>query len=709
MMRSCALACLLIAAAPSMADSVRTHLRDEGEVIPVNARVETHGVVAVTGTWRKSPNDRQAFVTRLDAAGHVSSDTLVKIGPETTGWISVPGRNGASFVAGLTSEFTVASTDLWVAGLDERQEVRWTLRIGKDNQLRESGPQAAYVDAAGNLYLVSRRPQSTSASATQATLLVKVSQDGRLLWEKEVPPTTPTTAPRALLADKQGNLVLVMGLRYPSPACMVLTLSGADGRELWREEVIEEGLRPTCLVADTLADGTARLILDYERQGARSVRLADVDESGRRLIKHDLAELAFRRNSLVLTGTMRPNGNALLLIQGDLYAGDDSWTRIVEVGPGGLAGPYIPHLPPDSSGSDFIDAGYLIAGDNWIAAHTFWTDYTEPESYDDLAIFDSNGARTRIAALNPEGALALLAKGQIVRTDAGPTAVLDHQEGSRSGFRVVDVSLTDSGPYRIDEKAAGAFFDAANPGQGWFIEPVVVNFRRRLLAAWYTFLDGEPKWLIGLGEVDGNVAVVPLDIATGGDFPPRFRSASVERQAWGEATITFDSADSARVAWTTDIAGYGSGNLSLQRLTQPAPETLVQAPTTVSSLRPCHSGSWFDPAQDGHGLMFQILTGPNGPQLAAIWYAFINGKQTWLLGSGPILGDSAQVTMQLASGGQFPGRGNAPVQLRDWGVLSVKAVDREQLHATWSSPLQGFGSGTLNLTSITRHELKYCD
>jgi hypothetical protein len=107
--------------------------------------------------------------------------------------------------------------------------------------------------------------------------------------------------------------------------------------------------------------------------------------------------------------------------------------------------------------------------------------------------------------------------------------------------------------------------------------------------------------------------------------------------------------------------------------------------------------------------MFQVLSSPNGQQLAAIWYAFINGKQTWLLGSGPIVGDSAQLAMQVASGGQFPARGNAPVQLRDWGTLRVKAIDREQLSATWSSPLEGFGAGSLNLTRITRHELKYCD
>jgi hypothetical protein len=52
-----------------------------------------------------------------------------------------------------------------------------------------------------------------------------------------------------------------------------------------------------------------------------------------------------------------------------------------------------------------------------------------------------------------------------------------------------------------------------------------------------------------------------------------------------------------------------------------------------------HSATWYDSGEPGHGLFVEVLsdsTSPTGKQMVVAWFAFIDGKQVWLLAQGDI-------------------------------------------------------------------------
>src|SRR5690606_13831066 len=134
-----------------------------------------------------------------------------------------------------------------------------------------------------------------------------------------------------------------------------------------------------------------------------------------------------------------------------------------------------------------------------------------------------------------------------------------------------------------------------------------------------------------------------------------------------------------------------------QRLTALAP-----AGGDEAGIRPCHSGSWYQPAQSGHGLMVEVLGPPGGRNLVAVWYAFLDGEQRWLIGSGPVDGDSAELAMVVYEGGQFPPAFDpAALEQHAWGTLRFTVQGNDAAHIEWSATQAGYGSGQLGLNRLT--------
>jgi hypothetical protein len=707
------LAALLLHGGFASADDSRAYPRNADTVYVYGLRAEDNGSSVVTGAQSTGSSSAEAFVLSLDPAGEPVADAVFRVGDHGTyAGPTALREDGLTYLSGLVDNPSPGVREAWLRLVDDSLQERWTLRW----QLMP-GWSARYLPSAllvepgsGAVHMLNFEFGPYSGNLTRYHSVVsRISADGRLQWVRSYFNDEVQSRPRGLHLGAGGELILVSGLRstFSGFTCVARRLAPGDGEVIWEKRIQLSGVNASCTRSTRLRDGAVRVWLEAVINGKTHLALADIDPASGDVNQHDTHVLFLHEGASLTSTEFRPNGNLLVEAIGRMRQSDTSTrTFIVEMDESGLVGGYRAFEPTveNSDGRGSASIG-LLASDSWVSAH--WNALKDGELSERALILGAGGDVSQPLRLSPNG---WVGSSNLVgaATPLGP--VYAGAWGNQKSVRVtrLDAVPTDRS-YIIDHRVAGAFFNPDLNGQGWFLEPFLVDRQRKLLAAWYTFLDGEPKWLIGVGEIDGNVAKVPLDIATGGDFPPRFSAASVRRQPWGEASFVFDSPDMARVSWTSAAAGYGSGSLALQRLTEPAAEPPLRAPAAALSLRPCHSGSWYDTTQDGHGLMFQVLSSPNGQQLAAIWYAFINGKQTWLLGSGPIVGDSAQLAMQVASGGQFPARGNAPVQLRDWGTLRVKAIDREQLSATWSSPLEGFGAGSLNLTRITRHELKYCD
>jgi hypothetical protein len=252
--------------------------------------------------------------------------------------------------------------------------------------------------------------------------------------------------------------------------------------------------------------------------------------------------------------------------------------------------------------------------------------------------------------------------------------------------------------YSIGADISGTFYDPAQNGHGFVLQQIVSNGQPVLLATWFTYQGGQARWLIGVGNTSGNEARIPLSITTGGDFPPRFVPAATQIQPWGELVLRFDNKDRGTATWTTSYAGFNNGSMPLQRLTQPA----SAFESTAGRVAACHSGSWYDPAQSGHGIFTEVLGSGSSRQLLAIWYAYLNGEQRWMTALGPINGNSATLTATITSGAQFPPNFNpSQVVSQPWGTMTFTAVDADRASWSWNSTVAGFGSGSLNLTRLS--------
>ena len=114
------------------------------------------------------------------------------------------------------------------------------------------------------------------------------------------------------------------------------------------------------------------------------------------------------------------------------------------------------------------------------------------------------------------------------------------------------------------------------------------------------------------------------------------------------------------------------------------------------------TGNWFNPTQSGHGFSIEVL--PDNKMLAQ-WYVFApNGGQSWIVATGDITGNSAQLQgfQPIGSGGQFPPNFN-PAQLTNtpWGTLTFSFSDCNHGQASWQPTAAGYASGSMPITRLT--------
>lgn len=335
-----------------------------------------------------------------------------------------------------------------------------------------------------------------------------------------------------------------------------------------------------------------------------------------------------------------------------------------------------------------------------IAVHTLAIDPTDRDRLivgTDLGIFVSLDGGGHWASENSGFANVIVERLVTTPGINGQPPMLYAFTYGRGAWRVPLAQLTGQGDYRIGAELSGSFYDPDLSGQGWVLESLELDGVRWLAATWYSYVDGEQVWLLGLAPANGNRVEIPMRAYRGGDFPPRFVPDEVSNSAWGTLSLRFDSSDSGTAQWSPTAPGFNSGSARLQRLTRPGTRT---DPSTLSA---CHSGSWFQPGQGGHGLQVGVLDDDQGGQLMfAIWFHYLGGKPGWLLGVGPVRGDHADLEMQLTAGADFPPEfESGDVQFTDWGQLRFSVRGADHARIDWSSVLPGYGEGSLELQRLT--------
>ncbi len=122
--------------------------------------------------------------------------------------------------------------------------------------------------------------------------------------------------------------------------------------------------------------------------------------------------------------------------------------------------------------------------------------------------------------------------------------------------------------FAISPGISGTWFDPQQSGHGLLVEVLPAN---QILAWWFTFdAQGNQAWFGGVGPYVGNTATIPFARTAGGRFIPNFNPAQVTNPPWGTVTLRFTNCNQGRVEFSSQMPGFGTGSMNLQRLTLPA-------------------------------------------------------------------------------------------------------------------------------------------
>jgi hypothetical protein len=130
-------------------------------------------------------------------------------------------------------------------------------------------------------------------------------------------------------------------------------------------------------------------------------------------------------------------------------------------------------------------------------------------------------------------------------------------------------------------------------------------------------------------------------------------------------------------------------------------ELFLDGQFSPSAIRPGFTGSWYDPAQSGTGLLIEVLP---GNQFLAVWFAFnpAGTAQSWFLGVGTYAGNTATISsvVQPTGGRWIPNFDPRRVVNNPWGTLKFTFTDCNHGKVDFASTL-GYGTGSMNLTRLT--------
>lgn len=251
---------------------------------------------------------------------------------------------------------------------------------------------------------------------------------------------------------------------------------------------------------------------------------------------------------------------------------------------------------------------------------------------------------------------------------------------------------------------SGLWFNPEQSGHGLSLEQIQVNETPNVLFSWFAVHENEPLWLIGLAPIEAGRAEISVEFTSGTGFGSGFNGGEVEHHVWGSVVLEQQDMNNLSVEWHPEIEGFESGQMSMQRLT-----SIKAAAAQPYMLNSCHSGSWFNSTQSGHGLFIQVVQVEQQDTLVVSWYHYFNNKQFWMVGQGPIEGRFATVSLYSGSKGLFPPHYNqADANIQFWGDLSFELLSDATARISWQTEAPGFENGELMLEKLTALDRYQC-
>lgn len=114
------------------------------------------------------------------------------------------------------------------------------------------------------------------------------------------------------------------------------------------------------------------------------------------------------------------------------------------------------------------------------------------------------------------------------------------------------------------------------------------------------------------------------------------------------------------------------------------------------------AGSWYYPAQSGHGFNFEVVNSGSIKTLLGYWYTYDNaGNPTWVIGTGAVNGDTAHLTARTNSGGSFNNFNAGNVQTIPWGSLTVRFTSCSQGTVAFDPIDPSLNNGSIPISRLT--------
>ena len=277
------------------------------------------------------------------------------------------------------------------------------------------------------------------------------------------------------------------------------------------------------------------------------------------------------------------------------------------------------------------------------------------------------------------------------------------QDGNGDGVFACDSGAVEVlGTGAVTTGHSGAFFNPARDGEGTYVEILANN-----VAVVYTFTyrpDGSgPAWFIGIGEVRGNsIVIYDLLRPIGARFGENFDSDDVDFTPAGEMSMVFPGC----------VAGAAPGNVAYSGKSELGYEGLITKAKRLSNILGCGaetpspkaglSGSYFDPARDGEGIIVEWLT--SGDVLVVFFTYDLAGNQMWLLGIGEPNGNTVTMEALYAADVTSWGSGFDPdeVSIETWGSFTLTWDECNAVDFSYDSSVTGYADGEHHYVRLSK-------
>ncbi len=190
---------------------------------------------------------------------------------------------------------------------------------------------------------------------------------------------------------------------------------------------------------------------------------------------------------------------------------------------------------------------------------------------------NQNGGFTVFARVISDGMAIVDAINQLPTTNAGGAftdlPVIDFSGGTLTTSNLVMTSVAEQSAFQMNPGLNDAWFNPLTDGQGFFI--TVFPDLGLVLLAWFTYDTalpapdatanlGDPghRWITAIGPIEGNSAVLEIEVASGGLFDD---PAIVNRAIDGSITLSFTDCNNGNVKYNIPSIGR-QGSVPIERV-----------------------------------------------------------------------------------------------------------------------------------------------